>query len=141
MEENSLPNTQQSEETKRLVSNAVRVLDKLSQPDPAVVATIQQLPVRVYLQIFDEKQREKAQEIQTKLRQEGFLVPGIENVSEKVPKSVKRTDVRFFNDSDADVANHVKDILIRNGFPTVDVLHPKIKANPRTLEIWFATAD
>ena len=136
---------QQADETKRLVGNVVRTLDKLSiqykqQPDLTAVATIQQLPARVYLQIFDEKQREQAQALQLSLRQQGFLVPGIENVGEKA-QAIKHTEIRFFDGSDKDTAKQVKDILNHSGFSTVEVRQPKIKANPRTLEVWLAKSD
>jgi hypothetical protein len=106
---------QLTDETNLLAANAVHTLDRLStqygqQPDRTAVATIQQLPRRVYLHIFDEKQREKAQALQSSLRQQGYLVPGIENVGEKA-QAIKQTEVRFFDDSDRDTANKVKDIL------------------------------
>jgi hypothetical protein len=108
-EETSLLSSQQTDETKRLVANAVRVLDKSTQPDPLVLATVQQLPVRVYMQIADEQQREKVQELQSILRQRGFLVPGIEKIGEK--QAVKKTEVRYFDDSDKVHADQVQSIV------------------------------
>lgn len=110
--------TNQTEETKSLIASAV-----------------QQLPARVYLQIHDEAQRPKAKEIQGLLRQQGLLAPGIESVSPQV----KETTVRYFNDSDAATANKVKQLLVKNGFPNTVVQQLRIKANPGTIEIWFAS--
>jgi hypothetical protein len=141
-EATSLPDLIQPEETKRLIASAVSSLDKLSQPDPAVTATFQQLPARVYLQIFSEQQREKAKEIQLNLGKQGFIVPGIENVQDK-SHPVKETQIRYFNESDKDSANKVKDVLNQNGYSKVEVLSVplKVKPKPGTIEVWFATSD
>lgn len=112
--------TNQTEETKSLIASAV-----------------QQLPARVYLQIHDDGQRAKAKEIQGLLRQQGLLVPVIEIVSAQV----KQTSVRYFNDSDRATAEKVKDLLIKNGFPEAGVQKLGMKANPGTIEVWFASTS
>lgn len=112
--------TNQTEETKSLIASAV-----------------QQLPARVYLQIHDDGQRAKAKEIQGLLRQQGLLVPVIEIVSAQV----KQTSVRYFNDSDRATAEKVKDLLIKNGFPEAVVQKLGMKANPGTIEVWFASTS
>ena len=141
-EATSLPDLKQSEETKRLIASAVSSLDRLPQQDPAVTAAFQQLPARVYLQIFSEQQREKAKEIQMILGKQGLIVPGIENVRDKATP-VKETQIRYFNDSDKDVANKVKDALNQNGYAKVEVLSVPMKVKPKagTIEVWFAAPD
>ena len=55
------------------------------------------LPVRVYVHIASEKQRPAAENAATKLRNAGYIVPGIEYVGAKAPKP---TQVRFFHRTD-----------------------------------------
>ncbi len=141
VEASAQPNAQQPDETKRLIASAARTLDRLPEQDPAVASAIQQLPARVYLQIFDEQDRAKAKQIQSGLRQQGFIAPGIENVGNKA-QTVKQTEIRFFNDSDKDSANKVRDILNQSGIGQVQILQLQIKTkvSPGTIEVWLAAS-
>jgi hypothetical protein len=47
-----------------------------TQLDPAVASSAQDLPKRVYIQIYNEDQREPARKIQELLREQKFVVPG-----------------------------------------------------------------
>jgi hypothetical protein len=98
------------------------------------------LPARIYLQIFGDSDRAKAREIQDLLRAQGLLVPGIENVAGKA-KPVQETFLRYFNDSDKPTAERVRDTLVQNGFPQAAVQKSSLKANPGTIEVWFASSS
>ena len=128
-------NPQRTDETRSIVANVARKLDKQSSTEADAVAVVQQLPPRVYLQIFDEAQRTKAKDIQSVLAKEGLLVPGIENVGKS--NAVKETTVRYFNDSDATTAQRVHDTLVNNGIPQALVRRLPLKANPGNIEVWF----
>jgi hypothetical protein len=107
-----------------------------SQVDAAVASSAQDLPRRVYIQIYQESQLGPAQKIQTLLRKEKFVVPGIENVSSKGAGVVRQTQVRYFNDQDKDAAERVKTVLAENGFRDAVVTRLSAK-NPGVIEIWF----
>ena len=66
-------------------------------------------------------------------------MPGIEKVGEK--QAVKKTEVRYFNDSDKVHADQVQSIVTQNGFPTAAVVRNSLKAKPRQVEVWFAPSD
>ena len=111
--------SQQTQETKNLVASVGS-----------------QLPARIYLQIFGEAERAKAKEIQSLLRAQGWLAPGIENVAGKATP-VTKTFVRYFNDSDKATADQIGEKLKENGFPQTSVEKSPLKANPGTIEVWF----
>jgi len=125
----------QTEETQSLVATVAHTLDRQAEAT-GEVAPVQQLPPRVYLQIFQEQQRETAKKIQGLLRGEGLLAPGIENVGAK-SSPVTGTIVRYFNDADEAVAQRVRQILHDNGLPQASVQRFQLKANPGSIEVWF----
>lgn len=108
---------------------------------PTIEKELNAIPARVYIQIANESQRDKAGQIRAKLIEKNFLVPGIENVSGKaeVPKN---TNVRFFNEQDRTAAETVVGILHSAGI-TKAFAYPVSgqKARPGTLEIWFSQND
>lgn len=137
--ESSLPASGQTDEQKSLLASAARSLDNQTATDPASAAAVRQLPPRVYFQIFDEGQRAKTREIQAEFQKEGLIVPGIENVASKA-KPWKGTIVKFFNDSDAAVADHIRDKLVSDGFQTVvQKVTTSAKVNPGTIEVWLGS--
>src|SRR6516165_12174042 len=128
--ESALPSSRRTEEQKSLLASAARTLDKQTPTDADAAAAVQQLPPRVYFQIFDEAQRPEAKEIQAQLQKDGLLVPGIENVASKT-RPLKETEVRDFDHSDKPTADRVRETLVRNGFsPRVQELKPTTKVNP-----------
>ena len=137
-EASSVPSAQQPAETKRLIASAVTTLEKLTSPEQSVTDTIKQLPARVYLQIFSDGQREKAKEVQTGLGNQGFIAPGVENVSDKV-KPIAETQVRYFNPQDQDNALRVRDVLSSKGISNSQVMQVPLKNKPKpgTIEVWF----
>jgi hypothetical protein len=108
-----------------------------TQLDPAVASSAQDLPERVYIQIYKEDQREPAKKIQRLLREQQFVVPGIENVFGKADL-VASTQVRYFNSRDQDAADQVIKVVKQNGFPDAK-LQPitKVQKNPGVLEVWL----
>ena len=140
--ESALPSSRQTEEQKSLLASAARTLDKQTPTDADAAAAVQQLPPRVYFQIFDEAQRPEAKEIQAQLQKDGLLVPGIENVASKT-RPLKETEVRYFDHSDKPTAERVRETLVRIGFSPRPVQKPKTttKVNPGTIEVWFGSAS
>ncbi len=100
------------------------------------------VPTTVYLQFYDEAQREAVKLIQTKLRDSDFHVPEVENVGDdKGTKAnpIKQSIIRYYNDSDKTSAEKLKTIL------GVDFIlqkgSTKLKVSPGTIEVWFKTPD
>src|SRR5688572_23836475 len=56
--------------------------------------TAAQVPPRVYIQIVNSGQRGRAAEVSRKLREQGFIVPGVENMERKGHRQ-PNSDVRF----------------------------------------------
>jgi Tfp pilus assembly protein PilE len=99
----------------------------------------QALP-RIYIHIKDQTQRPRARQIANKLQASGFIVPGIEIVGERAPRS---TQLRYFREGDDESAD-VKTILglLRSENVKVDsdfnqryAVANKIR--PRHYELWF----
>jgi phosphate starvation-inducible protein PhoH len=93
---------------------------------------------RVYIHINDEAQREPMKALQTTLARMGFRTPGIENITGKaqVPEN---TNVRYFNEQDAEQAGVVVDELKALGFTTA-TSYRLIGANAPagSLEVWLS---
>ena len=136
--ESTVPVSHQTDEQKSLLANAARSLDQQTAADAASAAAVRQLPPRVYFQIFDEGQRAETSQIQADLQKEGLIVPGVENVASKA-KPWRGTIVKFFNDSDAAVADHIRDKLVNDGFAqtVVQKVTTSARVNPGTIEVWL----
>jgi hypothetical protein len=92
---------------------------------------------RVYIQIANASQTEKMTELKAVLVKEGFLVPAFENIQGK-GKTPAKADVRFFNDSDSDLANNVVQHLRKAGFASAYAHRISgLKAPAKSLEIWL----
>lgn len=101
--------------------------------NPAITAA----PPRVFIQIYDEVQRGKANEVAQSLKGSGFNVPGIE----PRPEIVSSNLVKYFRQEDSGTAEQVADILKSRGVAGVKtVLVGGYKAAPGQIEIWFAPA-
>jgi hypothetical protein len=108
---------------------------------------VEQAPVpnsRVYIQIYDEGQREEIARVQQALRDDvhKFIAPGIENVASKISgRPVSKTEVRYFNKSDEGTAKYIREFLRKRNYDVDEPKEPKPypqRANPGTIEIWFA---
>ncbi len=88
---------------RKIVEQAVNEVIQ-SSPKTAYV-----LP-RIYIQIANVSQHFRAKQLATKLQENGFIVPGIENVGDKASSS---TVVKYFhkNDEEADEAKKIAEIL------------------------------
>ena len=104
-------------------------------PTPAPAST-SALPQRIYVHIADESQRAEAQALQTQLREQKFLMPGIENVGRARAPAV--ADVRYFNEGDAATARRVLDEMRKLGMK-VDPTPKKLplQAPEGQVEIWL----
>jgi predicted outer membrane lipoprotein len=95
------------------------------------------LPRRIYVHIADESQRATAQQIQGHLREQKFLMPGVENVGEKPSPAV--AEVRYFNDADGESAALVVAELEKLGIKAA-AKRVALKAPMGQLELWLARA-
>lgn len=109
---------------------------------------------RVYIQIYSEEQREGAAEVKQSLQKNGYIVPGIEDLSNTnaalASRPVTNTEVRYFNAADASAANNIyASLSAKKDFPKLNfsklnkkgpALSP-LRTNPGTIEIWFAPLD
>jgi hypothetical protein len=96
----------------------------------------------VFLQIYDETQREPAKQIQTKLRESNFIVPGIENVGDNngsKANPIKQSLVKYYNDADKTNAENIQKIL-GEGF-SLQKGSTKLKVEVGTIEVWFKTPE
>ncbi|HJQ27029.1 MAG TPA: hypothetical protein VKA60_24285 [Blastocatellia bacterium] len=119
---------------------STRSLKKVIESSPQT----SQLPPRVYLQINDESQREKANQVAELLQKQGFIVPGVENVSRKSITTTK-TDVRFYTDNPEGAGDLSK---IKAALKQVEITplerplgntgaNASTKVRPRHYEVWF----
>jgi len=130
-------NEQNQETYNKVVTRLDNPSANTTQLDAAVASNAQDLPERVYIQIYKEDQRGPARQMQKLLREQNFVVPGIENVSGKADV-VSSTEVRYFNNRDQDAADQVIKAVKQNGFPDAK-LQPitKVQKNPGVLEVWL----
>lgn len=119
---------------KRKLEYTERAIGQLIQAAPRVAREL----TRVYLQIGNESQRGKAKEIATKLKQAGYLVPGIENVGEQAPNGP--TEIRYFarTDAEREEANKIVNLLKDWGINTKNA-PIRIATKPWQYEIWFSS--
>jgi hypothetical protein len=103
------------------------------------------VPPRVYIQIVNAGQRGRAAEVSRKLREQGFIVPGVENMERKGHRQ-PNSDVRF-NPADESAAKDTEAIRAVLGGFGVKLREVKLSANtrPRQYELWlgddFATPE
>ena len=76
------------------------------------IKLISSLPARVYIQISAEHQNHLAKSLQTELRKQNFLAPGIENIGKKPNIHIpNKTEVRYYRDEEKDEAMKIISIL------------------------------
>jgi len=101
-------------------------------------AILSKLPPQVYIQIAAESQLSTAQAIRSTIQQQGYAVPGIENIAGKAAPP-KNTNVRYFNDGDKAVAEAIVSLLRQAGIMSAYSYRVSgLKARPGSLEIWFS---
>lgn len=134
-----------SDPNKEVSNGAIQSLTALAANNqtlaPSIEKTLEAIPGRVYIQIADARQREKAKQVEEKLRERGLLVPGIENVAGKavIPR---KTNVRYFNDQDKATAEAIVEVLTAAGISSAYAYRVAgINARPGSLEVWFSAND
>ena len=112
---------------------------RTEQQAKAAFLTLQQVP-RVYMHIMDERQRDKAQQLQKQLEKSGYNVPGIELVSSRSQDS----DLRVFREADLTTADNILEVA--NTFGAALTLHDlssryenSTAIRPGHFEIWLGT--
>jgi len=91
------------------------------------------------LQIRDDKQRHAAGKIQDILAANNYLVPGIETLA----NGPSATEVRYFRNNEADQAQKIADLLLKEKIPGVSTKYIAGFENSKSIpngqfEIWFA---
>lgn len=94
---------------------------------------------RIYIHIRANKQKERAKQIAEKLREEGYVVPGIEILVEKGPSN---TQVRYFRKTEENEATEITNVIKDLGVNDVEKQYttgyetsPVVRS--RQYEIWF----
>jgi hypothetical protein len=112
---------------------------------PTVAQEIVVQVPRVYIHIFDQTDRPRADALQKWIAyDQHWLAPGIENVvataerrGGEAPAAPGTVEVRFFNVGDSDRAREVTSWLRGNGAPDTVIKKLDLKAPAGQLEVWF----
>lgn len=124
----------------RAVAQEIKLSGSTSARSEASAA-LSTIPVQVFMHIASESQRQKAKDVAAVLRQKGFVVPGIENISGKADPP-KKTNVRYFNNEDEKAARAIESVLQENGFTDTNAFPvPQYKVTPGSLEVWFSSGS
>ena len=94
---------------------------------------------RIYIQIRDEAQRRGAQYIASKLQENGFIVPDIENVGDKTSGSTTLKYFRQNPDEAADVKKIVEILQsekVKTGIQYISGFEASNKIRSRHYELW-----
>ena len=108
-------------------------------------------PRYVYIQLYSEADRGKAEALRDALREAGVPVPGIENVVATqgprmlVTAQLRTADVRYYRDEDRDgalrVSGELQHAAPEVGAPTVRIIRSLSgKVRPGLVEVWFPCA-
>jgi len=123
-----------NQENKRL-EYTKQAIERLVQAAPNVARNL----TRVYLHITDEKQRPRARRIAEQLKQAGYIVPAIEDVSDR--KLRISTQVRYydaFTEAEKEEAQKIRNLL-RDWGIKAETLPIKAPSRPWQYEIWFGS--
>ncbi len=94
---------------------------------------------RIFLHIRSAAQRPAARQVADTLRQQGYLVPGIQILVESGPDE---TQVRYFHPTDQAEAQKILDQLTASGVKNVaskpNLILGQVEIRQRQYEIWFA---
>ncbi len=104
---------------------AAATIDTQAGPEDAPIW--RDLPKRAYIHVPSDDKRAQGEALQSKLREQGLLVPGVQ----KVDESPDNTEVRYFNRKDKDSAEQIAKQI--GGTAT----QPKIFARQGQIEVWL----
>jgi hypothetical protein len=108
-----------------------------SDPDSA-----RNLPSRIYIHIRDDRQRDKGKQVKDKLSEEGFIIPDLIKIGEKVPDNI---ELRYFRKYEKDEAIRIVDMIRSLNIDAKDVYIPgyenSLKIHPRHYELWFGRRE
>ncbi|HEX9020176.1 MAG TPA: hypothetical protein VF903_02820 [Nitrospirota bacterium] len=120
------------------VQSLKKVAEKNRKLAPSIQKTLSALPKRVYIQIANEGQRERAKSIQIELYKKGLFVPGIEIVGGNAERS-DHASILYFDPDDKSTAEMIEKALKSKGVTAVDLSYlPDMRAKAGTVEVWFA---
>lgn len=115
-------------------SSAQKFVDTTVKTSPSIT---QNLPI-IYIQIYDRRQKTSVDAIAEKLRQQAYIIPGVESR----PNKVKATEVFYFRAEDTQEAERIASILQASGVKDSEAkLAPEQfqgTVRPRQFEIWFS---
>lgn len=118
-------------------SDLTQQVSRLEQIDRKIETAKRELDApRLYIHIQKESQRERAKGIAEKLKEMGYIVPGIERAVSKA----ETNQVRYFRSEEKTEATKIADILKRLGLDNVEPAYIggyEEKVKPRHYEIWF----
>ena len=127
-----------------IVQYSQQLLYQRASPEPGEAAKAVKPPADatkhiIYLQIRDNSQREAAQKLREWLKQQNYVVPGIE----QLPKGPPSTEVRYFRAADANHAQVLVESLSKQKVANVTIRYiagfEDSKIIPQgQYEIWFA---
>jgi hypothetical protein len=132
----SLTNSAQKE----VINAAAKVLDSPSDSSKTRIDYSVALPPRVYIQISREDQRALAESLQQELRNNSFLVPGIEDVNGKAFLPTQ-TEVRYFREDEKAQAVQIIDLMkkvISSVSAEPKMVTLKNHSRPKHFEVWFS---
>ncbi len=121
----SLANNLDPEQAQKAIEQSLK-----SNPQAAAI-----LP-RVFIHIRAASQGSGAKQVAGTLRQQGYIVPGIQMVN----KGPDETQVRYFHGTDQKEAKNIADLLVGSGVKDVkpELIGGHEDIRPRQYEIWFA---
>jgi len=120
-----------AKENKRVVERAAVA----SATDTGLRA--EQVQPLVYLHITAESQMPRAQALADKLRERGYVVPSIEDVSEQ-PNLPENNELRLFSGSEQKDQEDLVALLGAEGIQS-KLVSSKVVTRPRQYEFWFGT--
>jgi len=135
-------NTTLNEVTETLGKQSPEQAERVKQAFETSIGSttdLERIPPSVYLQIGDEGQRKKAAEVGRQLQKKGYIIPGIENVGNRVPDISQlryyRTD--SFGEADSkDIVSTLQDLGIHVD-PKGTLTGGSGSHRPRHYELWF----
>lgn len=103
--------------------------------------TLSAVKPKILIHYAKDSQKDLAKEIAWQLKSDGYVVPGIENISSKAV-SPKITNVRYFNDVDKPVADSIATLLSKNGLEGARSYRVgQYSVTPGNLEVWFSAEN